>query len=433
MAKIIEIKGREVLDSRGNPTVEADVILEDGVVGSACAPSGASTGSREALELRDGDKSRYLGKGVLKAVGAVNGVIRDTLIGMEASDQRALDDAMLKLDGTENKSNLGANAILAVSLAAAKAAAQSKGIPLYQHIAEINGTPGKYSMPVPMMNILNGGEHADNNVDIQEFMVQPVAAKNFAEALRCGAEIFHALKGVLQARGLNTAVGDEGGFAPNLASNEEALVVIKEAVAKAGYTLGTDVTLALDCAASEFYKDGKYDLSGEGKVFDSEAFGDYLKALTENYPIVSIEDGLDESDWEGWASLTKKIGDRIQLVGDDLFVTNTKILSRGIEQGIGNSILIKFNQIGSLSETLDAIKMAQDAGFTAVISHRSGETEDTTIADLAVGTAAGQIKTGSLCRSDRVSKYNRLLRIEEELGDKVVYPGLSAINTWQED
>lgn len=433
MAKIIEIKGREVLDSRGNPTVEADVILEDGVVGSACAPSGASTGSREALELRDGDKSRYLGKGVLKAVGAVNGVIRDTLIGMEASDQRALDDAMLKLDGTENKSNLGANAILAVSLAAAKAAAQSKGIPLYQHIAEINETPGKYSMPVPMMNILNGGEHADNNVDIQEFMVQPVAAKNFAEALRCGAEIFHALKGVLQARGLNTAVGDEGGFAPNLASNEEALVVIKEAVAKAGYTLGTDVTLALDCAASEFYKDGKYDLSGEGKVFDSEAFGDYLKALTENYPIVSIEDGLDESDWEGWASLTKKIGDRIQLVGDDLFVTNTKILSRGIEQGIGNSILIKFNQIGSLSETLDAIKMAQDAGFTAVISHRSGETEDTTIADLAVGTAAGQIKTGSLCRSDRVSKYNRLLRIEEELGDKVVYPGLSAINTWQED
>lgn len=432
MAKIIEIKGREVLDSRGNPTVEADVILEDGVVGSACAPSGASTGSREALELRDGDKSRYLGKGVLKAVGAVNGVIRDTLIGMEASDQRALDDAMLKLDGTENKSNLGANAILAVSLAAAKAAAQSKGIPLYQHIAEINGTPGKYSMPVPMMNILNGGEHADNNVDIQEFMVQPVAAKNFAEALRCGAEIFHALKGVLQARGLNTAVGDEGGFAPNLASNEEALVVIKEAVAKAGYTLGTDVTLALDCAASEFYKDGKYDLSGEGKVFDSEAFGDYLKALTENYPIVSIEDGLDESDWEGWASLTKKIGDRIQLVGDDLFVTNTKILSRGIEQGIGNSILIKFNQIGSLSETLDAIKMAQDAGFTAVISHRSGETEDTTIADLAVGTAAGQIKTGSLCRSDRVSKYNRLLRIEEELGDQVSYPGLTAINTRQE-
>ena len=432
MAKIIEIKGREVLDSRGNPTVEADVILEDGVVGSACAPSGASTGSREALELRDGDKSRYLGKGVLKAVGAVNGVIRDTLIGMEASDQRALDDAMLKLDGTENKSNLGANAILAVSLAAAKAAAQSKGIPLYQHIAEINETPGKYSMPVPMMNILNGGEHADNNVDIQEFMVQPVAAKNFAEALRCGAEIFHALKGVLQARGLNTAVGDEGGFAPNLASNEEALVVIKEAVAKAGYTLGTDVTLALDCAASEFYKDGKYDLSGEGKVFDSEAFGDYLKALTENYPIVSIEDGLDESDWEGWASLTKKIGDRIQLVGDDLFVTNTKILSRGIEQGIGNSILIKFNQIGSLSETLDAIKMAQDAGFTAVISHRSGETEDTTIADLAVGTAAGQIKTGSLCRSDRVSKYNRLLRIEEELGDQVSYPGLTAINTRQE-
>ena len=427
MSKIVEIKGREVLDSRGNPTVEADVILEGGILGTACAPSGASTGSREALELRDGDKSRYLGKGVLKAVGAVNGVIRDALLGMDATDQRALDNKMLELDGTDNKANLGANAILAVSLAAAKAAAQSKNIPLYQHIAEINGTPGRYSMPVPMMNILNGGEHADNNVDIQEFMVQPVGAKSFAEALRCGAEIFHALKAVLKARGLNTAVGDEGGFAPNLASNEEALVVIREAVANAGYELGTNVTLALDCAASEFYKDGKYDLSGEGKVFDSEGFGDYLAALTESYPIVSIEDGLDESDWEGWASLTKKIGDKVQLVGDDLFVTNTKILTRGIEQGIGNSILIKFNQIGSLSETLDAIKMAQDAGFTAVISHRSGETEDTTIADLAVGTAAGQIKTGSLCRSDRVAKYNRLIRIEEELGASAVYKGRSEI------
>jgi len=427
MSKIVEIKGREVLDSRGNPTVEADVILEGGILGTACAPSGASTGSREALELRDGDKSRYLGKGVLKAVGAVNGVIRDALLGMDATDQRALDNKMLELDGTDNKANLGANAILAVSLAAAKAAAQAKNIPLYQHIAEINGTPGRYSMPVPMMNILNGGEHADNNVDIQEFMVQPVGAKSFAEALRCGAEIFHALKAVLKARGLNTAVGDEGGFAPNLASNEEALVVIREAVANAGYELGTNVTLALDCAASEFYKDGKYDLSGEGKVFDSEGFGDYLAALTENYPIVSIEDGLDESDWEGWASLTKKIGDKVQLVGDDLFVTNTKILTRGIEQGIGNSILIKFNQIGSLSETLDAIKMAQDAGFTAVISHRSGETEDTTIADLAVGTAAGQIKTGSLCRSDRVAKYNRLIRIEEELGAAAVYKGRSEI------
>jgi len=427
MAKIVEIKGREVLDSRGNPTVEADVILEGGILGTACAPSGASTGSREALELRDGDKSRYLGKGVLKAVGAVNGVIREALLGMDATDQRALDNKMLELDGTDNKANLGANAILAVSLAAAKAAAQAKNIPLYQHIAEINGTPGRYSMPVPMMNILNGGEHADNNVDIQEFMVQPVGAKSFAEALRCGAEIFHALKAVLKARGLNTAVGDEGGFAPNLASNEEALVVIREAVANAGYELGVNVTLALDCAASEFYKDGKYDLSGEGKVFDSEGFGDYLASLTENYPIVSIEDGLDESDWDGWASLTKKIGEKVQLVGDDLFVTNTKILTRGIEQGIGNSILIKFNQIGSLSETLDAIKMAQDAGFTAVISHRSGETEDTTIADLAVGTAAGQIKTGSLCRSDRVAKYNRLIRIEEELGAAAAYKGRSEI------
>ncbi|MGB0733104.1 MAG: phosphopyruvate hydratase, partial [Pontibacterium sp.] len=334
MAQIADIKAREVMDSRGNPTVEADVILASGVVGSACAPSGASTGSREALELRDGDKSRYLGKGVQKAVAGVNGTIRDALIGMDAADQRALDDKMLALDGTENKENLGANAILAVSLAAAKAAAAEKGIPLYAHIAELNGTAGQYSLPLPMMNILNGGEHADNNVDIQEFMVQPVNFTSFAEALRCGAEIFHALKSVLSSKGLNTAVGDEGGFAPNLASNEEALVVIKEAIEKAGYELGTDVTLALDCAASEFYKDGKYDLSGEGKVFDAEGFGDYLKALTENYPIVSIEDGLDESDWEGWASLTAKIGDKVQLVGDDLFVTNTKILTRGIEQGI---------------------------------------------------------------------------------------------------
>ncbi|NVK42771.1 MAG: phosphopyruvate hydratase [Oceanospirillaceae bacterium] len=427
MAQIADIKAREVLDSRGNPTVEADVILASGVVGSACAPSGASTGSREALELRDGDKSRYLGKGVLKAVAAVNGPIREALIGMDAADQRALDNKMLELDGTENKSNFGANAILAVSLAAAKAAATEKGIPLYAHIAELNGTAGQFSMPVPMMNILNGGEHADNNVDIQEFMVQPVGAPTFAEALRCGAEIFHALKSVLQAKGLNTAVGDEGGFAPNLGSNEEALVVIREAVEKAGYALGTDVTLALDCAASEFYKDGKYDLSGEGKVFDAEGFSDFLAQLTETYPIVSIEDGLDESDWAGWAYLTGKIGDKVQLVGDDLFVTNTKILKEGIEKSIGNSILIKFNQIGSLSETLDAIKMAKDAGYTAVISHRSGETEDTTIADLAVGTAAGQIKTGSLCRSDRVAKYNRLLRIEQELGDKAAYNGLKEI------
>jgi enolase len=427
MAQIANIKAREVLDSRGNPTVEADVILASGVIGTACAPSGASTGSREALELRDGDKSRYLGKGVLKAVAAVNGPIREALTGMDVTDQRALDNKMLELDGTENKSNFGANAILAVSLAAAKAAATEKGIPLYAHIADINGTSGQYSLPVPMMNILNGGEHADNNVDIQEFMVQPVSFTKFSDALRCGAEIFHALKSVLQSKGLNTAVGDEGGFAPNLASNEEALVVIKEAIAKAGYELGKDITLALDCASSEFYKDGKYDLSGEGKVFDAAGFADYLAQLTENYPIVSIEDGMDESDWEGWAGLTQKIGDKVQLVGDDLFVTNTKILSRGIEQGIGNSILIKFNQIGSLSETLDAIQMAKDAGFTAVISHRSGETEDTTIADLAVGTAAGQIKTGSLCRSDRVAKYNRLLRIEEELGEKAIYKGRSEI------
>ncbi len=427
MAQISDIKAREVLDSRGNPTVEADVILASGVIGTACAPSGASTGSREALELRDGDKSRYLGKGVQNAVAAINGEIREALTGMDVTNQRALDNKMLELDGTENKEKLGANAILAVSLAAAKAAAVEKGMPLYAHIAELNGTAGQFSLPLPMMNILNGGEHADNNVDIQEFMVQPVNFDKFSEGLRCGAEIFHALKAVLKAKGLNTAVGDEGGFAPNLASNEEALVVIKEAIDKAGYELGKDVTLALDCAASEFYKDGKYDLSGEGKVFDAEGFGDYLADLTENYPIVSIEDGLDESDWDGWAYLTKKIGDKVQLVGDDLFVTNTKILSRGIEQSIGNSILIKFNQIGSLSETLDAIKMAKDAGFTAVISHRSGETEDTTIADLAVGTAAGQIKTGSLCRSDRVAKYNRLLRIEEELGAGAIYNGLSEV------
>ncbi|TYC53301.1 phosphopyruvate hydratase [Marinobacter sp. BW6] len=427
MTKIANIKGREVLDSRGNPTVEADVILEDGTVGSACAPSGASTGSREALELRDGDASRYLGKGVLKAVEAVNSKIRDALVGKDAADQRALDQIMLDLDGTENKANLGANAILAVSLAAAKAAAISLGKPLYAHIADINGTSGKFSMPVPMMNILNGGEHADNNVDIQEFMVQPVSAKSFSEALRVGAEIFHSLKKVLKAQGLNTAVGDEGGFAPNLPSNEAALAVIQEAVEKAGYKLGTDVTLALDCASSEFYRDGQYQLSGEGKSFDSEGFADYLAGLCERYPIVSIEDGMDESDWDGWKVLTDKLGSKVQLVGDDLFVTNTKILKQGIEKGVGNSILIKFNQIGSLSETLDAITMAQDAGFTAVISHRSGETEDTTIADLAVATCAGQIKTGSLCRSDRVAKYNQLLRIEEALDGKAPYRGLSEI------
>ncbi|UYG04327.1 phosphopyruvate hydratase [Halomonas sp. LR3S48] len=427
MTKIVEIHALEVLDSRGNPTVQAEVRLESGAVGVACAPSGASTGSREALELRDGDKSRYLGKGVLKAVAAVNGPIRERLVGLDARDQRGLDNVMLELDGTDNKANLGANAILAVSLAAAKAAANAKGMPLYAHIAELYGQPGQYSMPVPMMNILNGGEHADNNVDIQEFMVQPVGAPNFREALRVGAEIFHALKKVLAARGLATAVGDEGGFAPNLESNAEALAVIKQAVSDAGYELGRDVTLALDCASSEFYKDGQYSLSGEGKSFDAAGFVDYLAELCDQYPIVSIEDGMDESDWAGWKALTDKLGDKVQLVGDDLFVTNTRILKRGIDEKIGNSILIKFNQIGSLSETLDAIKMAQDAGFTAVISHRSGETEDTTIADLAVGTSAGQIKTGSLCRSDRVAKYNRLLVIEEQLGDRVGYPGRTAI------
>ena len=427
MTKIANIKGREVLDSRGNPTVEADVILEDGTLGRACAPSGASTGSREALELRDGDQSRYLGKGVRKAVEAINGQIRDALAGKDAADQRSLDQIMIDLDGTDNKANLGANAILAVSLAAAKAAAISLGKPLYEHIADVNGTSGQFSMPVPMMNILNGGEHADNNVDIQEFMVQPVATKSFAEALRVGAEIFHSLKKVLKAQGLNTAVGDEGGFAPNLPSNEAALAVIQEAVEKAGYKLGSDVTLALDCASSEFYKDGQYQLSGEGKSFDSEGFADYLAGLCERFPIVSIEDGMDESDWDGWKVLTDKLGSKVQLVGDDLFVTNTRILSEGIEKGVGNSILIKFNQIGSLTETLDAIKMAHDAGYTAVISHRSGETEDTTIADLAVATCAGQIKTGSLCRSDRVAKYNQLLRIEEALEGKAPYRGLKEI------
>jgi len=423
MSKIVDIKAFEVLDSRGNPTVLAEVILEDGSVGSAMAPSGASTGSREALELRDGDKSRYFGKGVLKAVNNINTTIKSLVVGFDSLDQRALDNAMIKADGTDFKTVLGANTILAVSLANAKAAAISKKVPLYAHIADLNGTPGKYSMPVPMMNIINGGEHADNNVDIQEFMVQPVGAKTFAEALRVGAEIFHTLKKILHDKGLSTSVGDEGGFAPNLPSNEDALKIIAEAVEKAGYKLGDNVTLALDCASTEFYKDGKYDLAGEGRVFTTNEFSDYLADLAARYPIISIEDGKDESDWAGWADLTQKIGHKIQLVGDDLFVTNTKILKEGIDKKIANSILIKFNQIGSLSETLDAIKMAQDAGYTAVISHRSGETEDTTIADLAVATAAGQIKTGSLCRSDRVSKYNRLLRIEAELGAAAPYKG----------
>ncbi|ABV86512.1 phosphopyruvate hydratase [Shewanella pealeana] len=427
MAKIINIIGREIMDSRGNPTVEAEVHLEGGFMGMAAAPSGASTGSREALELRDGDKARYMGKGVLKAVENINGLIRDALMGKDATAQAELDQIMIDVDGTENKDKLGANAILAVSLAAAKAAAAFKGVPLYAHIADLNGTPGQYSMPVPMMNILNGGEHADNNVDIQEFMVQPVGAKSFREALRMGAEIFHSLKSVLKSKGLSTSVGDEGGFAPDLASNADALAIIKVAVEQAGYTLGTDVTLALDCAASEFYKDGQYDLSGEGKVFSANGFSDFLKSLTEQYPIASIEDGLDESDWDGWAYQTQIMGDKIQLVGDDLFVTNTKILKRGIDNGIANSILIKFNQIGSLTETLAAIRMAKEAGYTVVISHRSGETEDATIADLAVATSAGQIKTGSLCRSDRVAKYNQLLRIEEQLGEKAPYNGLKEI------
>jgi enolase len=416
MTNIADIRAFEVLDSRGNPTIQADVILENGIVGSACSPSGASTGSREALELRDGDKDRYLGKGVLTAVNNVNTTIRALLVGCSATEQRMLDQMMIDADGTENKGVLGANAILAVSLAAAKAAAQDKQTPLYAHIAELNNTPGIYSMPVPMMNIINGGEHADNNVDIQEFMVQPVSAKTFSEALQVGAEIFHSLKKVLSSKGLNTAVGDEGGFAPNLSSNAEALAVIQEATEAAGYKLGSDVTLALDCAASEFYRDGEYDLSGEGKVYSAEGFSDFLAELCDQYPIISIEDGQDESDWDGWKYQTENLGDRVQLVGDDLFVTNTSILKRGIDMGVGNSILIKFNQIGTLSETLDAINMAKDAGYSVVISHRSGETEDTTIADLAVGTAAGQIKTGSLCRSDRVAKYNRLLRIEAELG-----------------
>ncbi|HCM64103.1 MAG TPA: phosphopyruvate hydratase [Morganella sp. (in: Bacteria)] len=429
MSKIIKVIGREIIDSRGNPTVEAEVHLEGGFVGMAAAPSGASTGSREALELRDGDKSRFLGKGVLKAVSAVNGPIAQALLGQDAKDQAKVDQVMIDLDGTENKSNFGANAILAVSLANAKAASASKGLPLYAHIAELNGTPGKYSMPLPMMNIINGGEHADNNVDIQEFMIQPVGAPSLKEAVRMGSEIFHHLAKVLKAKGMNTAVGDEGGYAPNLGSNAEALSDIKDAVKAAGYELGKDVTLAMDCAASEFYnkETGMYELKGEGRTFTSAEFTHYLEDLTKEYPIVSIEDGLDESDWDGFAYQTKVLGDKIQLVGDDLFVTNTKILKEGIEKGVVNSILIKFNQIGSLTETLAAIKMAKDAGYTAVISHRSGETEDATIADLAVGTAAGQIKTGSMSRSDRVAKYNQLIRIEEALGERAPFNGRKEI------
>ncbi|WP_415903134.1 phosphopyruvate hydratase [Neptuniibacter sp. QD29_5] len=428
MSKIKQIIGREVLDSRGNPTVEADVILDSGVSATACAPSGASTGSREALELRDGDQKRYQGKGVLKAVANVNGSINQALQGMDCLDQQQLDQCLIKLDGTENKANLGANATLAVSLAVAKAAAIEKKMPLYAYIAEMNGTPGEYLMPVPMMNILNGGEHADNNVDIQEFMVQPLNFSSFSEALRCGTEVFHSLKTVLQQQGLNTAVGDEGGFAPDLGSNEQALIIIQQAVEQAGYQLGTDISLALDCAASEFHQDNLYQLSGENKQFSASEFSNYLAELAAKYPIRSIEDGMDESDWQGWSELTQKLGDKVQLVGDDLFVTNSKILQQGIEQKVANSILIKFNQIGTLSETLDAIRLAKAAGYSVVISHRSGETEDTTIADLAVGTAAGQIKTGSLCRSDRVAKYNRLLRIEAELTGEAPYPGATIFN-----
>ena len=421
--EITDIRAREILDSRGNPTIEVEVEVPGGASASACVPSGASTGSREALELRDHDPQRYLGKGVLKAVENVNTRIREMLIGRDALDQSEIDRLMLEMDGTDNKSDLGANAMLGVSLATAAAAAKGRDLEFYEYLAELDGSPGRYSMPVPMMNILNGGEHADNNVDIQEFMVQPVGMPNFAEALRCGAEIFHALKSVLSSRGLSTAVGDEGGFAPNLPSNEAALEAIMESIDKAGYTAGEDVFLALDCAASEFYHDGQYVLAGEDKQFDAEGFSDYLAGLVDRYPILSIEDGLDESDWDGWAYLTKKLGDKVQLVGDDLFVTNPAILQQGIDLGIANSILIKVNQIGTLSETLTAMQLARKAGYTTVMSHRSGETEDTTIADLAVATAAGQIKTGSLSRTDRVAKYNRLLRIEDH--SAAIYKGIA--------
>ncbi|OXL27694.1 phosphopyruvate hydratase [Psychrobacter sp. DAB_AL32B] len=412
---IKDIRAREILDSRGNPTIEADVILADGTIGRAAVPSGASTGSREAVEIRDGDKDRYMGKGVRKAVANVNSQIRSALMDKDVSEQQNIDDTMIALDGTDNKDNLGANAILAVSLAAAKAAAQSQSLPLHQYIANLRNQTS-LTMPVPMMNILNGGEHADNTVDIQEFMIEPVSFTSFSEALRAGTEIFHSLKSVLKSQGLSTSVGDEGGFAPNLRSNEEAITVIMQAIEQVGYKAGEDIHLALDCAATEFYKDGKYILAGEGnKAFDSQGFSDYLVGLARQYPIISIEDGLDESDWDGWKYLTEQIGDKVQLVGDDLFVTNPAILQEGIDKHIANAILIKFNQIGTLSETLDAIYLAKKNGYATIISHRSGETEDSTIADLAVGTAAGQIKTGSLCRSDRVAKYNQLLRIEQQV------------------
>jgi enolase len=421
MSEILNIRAREILDSRGNPTVEADVITADGAIGRAIAPSGASTGSREALELRDGDMSRYQGKGVLTAVNNINTTIFDAVKGMDVRDQEALDQRMIDLDGTENKSNLGANAILAVSLAAAHASAQEQQLPLYRSLSD-----GPYRMPVPMMNIINGGEHADNSVDFQEFMILPVGAPSIHEAVRYGAEIFHALKSVLSSKGMNTGVGDEGGFAPDLPSNVAAIDVILEAIDKAGFKAGEDIYLGLDVAASEFYSDGKYQLKSEGKEFDSTGFSDFLAGWVDQYPILSIEDGLDESDWDGWKLHTEQLGERIQLVGDDLFVTNPKILQEGIDKGITNSILIKFNQIGTLTETLAAIKMAHDAGYTSVVSHRSGETEDTTIADLVVASNGGQIKTGSLSRSDRVAKYNQLMRIEEQLGSEATYAGRSA-------
>ena len=424
LSKIINVIGREIIDSRGNPTVEADVILDNGVVGRAAVPSGASTGQREAVELRDGDISRYLGKGVLKAVAAVSGELREAIIGMDVADQKAIDEKIIATDGTENKARLGANALLAVSMAAARAAANDAGISLYRSLGGDNANV----MPVPMMNIINGGSHADNSIDLQEFMIVPVGANSIAEAVRYGAEIFHSLKKVLNEKGLNTAVGDEGGFAPDLPSNEAAIEVILAAISDAGYVAGKEIMIAIDAASSEFYKDGLYVLASENRSLSSAEFVDLLATWVDQYPIISIEDGMDENDWAGWKLLTDRIGNRVQLVGDDLFVTNTKILSKGIEQGVGNSILIKVNQIGTLTETLAAIDMAKDAGYTAVVSHRSGETEDTTIADLAVATNAGQIKTGSLSRSDRIAKYNQLIRIESELGQAATYPGMKAFS-----
>ena len=422
MSSIVDVIAREILDSRGNPTVECDVWLDSGVMGRAAVPSGASTGEKEALELRDGDARRYLGKGVLKAVEHVNNEICEALIGLDPTDQAYIDQTLLELDGTDNKGSLGANAILAVSVAVAKAAALEVGLPLYRYL----GGSGPMSLPVPMMNVINGGAHANNTLDIQDFMIMPVGARSFREALRCGAEIFHTLKKICADKGYSTAVGDEGGFAPNLARNEDAIKLILEATDKAGYVPGEDVLIALDCASSEFYKDGKYHLAGENLALSSEEFTNYLATLCDNYPIISIEDGMSEHDWAGWKLLTDKLGDKVQLVGDDVFVTNPAILAEGIKQGICNSLLVKINQIGSLSETLKAVDLAKRSGYTSVMSHRSGETEDSTIADLAVATNCMQIKTGSLSRSDRMAKYNQLLRIEEELGSAASYPGRAA-------